>query len=84
MANWVWLNIPLGAVIFLAVAGIPLWLVIKHPDTGPYAGAANRMVPARARAARAAAGSAARRPEAARGQRLSPAMEAAGGTRASA
>jgi hypothetical protein len=31
---WFWLNIPLGAVIFLAIVGIPLWLVIKHPDTG--------------------------------------------------
>jgi hypothetical protein len=32
---WVWLNIPLGALIFLAVAGIPMWLVIKRPDAGP-------------------------------------------------
>ncbi len=34
MPVWFWLNIPLGAVIFLAIVGIPLWLVIKHPDTG--------------------------------------------------
>src|SRR5260370_38558666 len=27
--NWFWLNIPLGALIFLAVVGIPAWLVIK-------------------------------------------------------
>jgi hypothetical protein len=30
---WFWLNIPLCALIFGAVCGIPLWLVIKHPDT---------------------------------------------------
>jgi hypothetical protein len=30
---WFWLNIPLCAVIFGAVCGIPMWLVIKHPDT---------------------------------------------------
>ena len=64
--------------------GIPLWLIIEDPHTGLDAAAANRMVPARARAARAAAGSAARQPGAARGQRLSPAMGAAGSTRASA
>ncbi len=40
--NWVWLNIPLGTAIFAAVAGIPLWLVIKRPDTGPVAGAGQR------------------------------------------
>jgi hypothetical protein len=33
--NWIWLNMPLGALIFLATAGIPLWMVIKHPDAGP-------------------------------------------------
>ncbi len=30
--NWFWLNIPLASVIFLAMAGIPLWMVIRHPD----------------------------------------------------
>jgi hypothetical protein len=40
--NWIWLNMPLGALIFLAVAGIPLWMVIRHPDTGPDAQAARR------------------------------------------
>jgi hypothetical protein len=29
--DWFWLNLPLAAVIFAAVTGIPLWLVIKHP-----------------------------------------------------
>ena len=30
--NWLWLNIPLMAVFFLAFAGIPLWLVLRRPD----------------------------------------------------
>jgi len=30
--NWMWLNIPLMAVVFLAVAGIPLWLVLRRPE----------------------------------------------------
>jgi len=33
--NWFWINVPLMAVFFLAMTGIPLWLVFKHPDTGP-------------------------------------------------
>lgn len=33
--NWFWLNIPLGAVFFLAIAGIPFWMVIRHPDYRP-------------------------------------------------
>jgi hypothetical protein len=32
--TWFWLNIPLAAVIFAAIVGVPLWLVFKHPDTG--------------------------------------------------
>jgi hypothetical protein len=32
---WFWLNIPLMALISGAVCGIPVWLVIKHPDTVP-------------------------------------------------
>jgi hypothetical protein len=34
MGSWFWLNIPLCAVMFSAVVGIPLRMVIKHPDTG--------------------------------------------------
>jgi hypothetical protein len=30
--NWFWLNVPLMALFFLAVAGIPLWLVLRRPD----------------------------------------------------
>jgi hypothetical protein len=33
--NWLWINIPLMAVFFLAMTGIPLWLVVRHPDRGP-------------------------------------------------
>jgi Flp pilus assembly protein TadB len=33
--NWLWINIPLMAVFFLATTGIPLWLVFKHPDRRP-------------------------------------------------
>ncbi len=31
MASWLWLNVPLMAVFFLATAGIPLWLVLRRP-----------------------------------------------------
>ena len=34
MSTWFWLNIPLGVATFSAVVGIPLWMVIKRPDTG--------------------------------------------------
>jgi hypothetical protein len=33
--SWIWLNIGPGALFFLAMAGIPLWMVIKRPDQGP-------------------------------------------------
>jgi hypothetical protein len=33
--NWLWINIPLMAVFFLATAGVPLWLVFRHPDRRP-------------------------------------------------
>ena len=38
--NWILLNIPLGVAFFLAITGIPLWMVIKHPDRGPARGQA--------------------------------------------
>jgi len=34
MATYLWLNVPLMALIFAAMCGIPLWMVIKRPDTG--------------------------------------------------
>jgi hypothetical protein len=33
--NWFWMNVPLMVVFAAAWTGIPLWLVVKHPDTGP-------------------------------------------------
>ena len=45
--NWLWLNIPLMAVFSVAVAGIPLWLVLRRPDFGPaHAGRPEEAVPA--------------------------------------
>jgi hypothetical protein len=32
---WFWMNVPLAAAFFAAWTAIPLWLVLKHPDTGP-------------------------------------------------
>jgi hypothetical protein len=32
---WFWLNVPLMILMFGAVCGIPVWLVIKRPDTVP-------------------------------------------------
>jgi hypothetical protein len=32
--TWFWLNIPLAALIFAAIVGIPMWMVFKRPDTG--------------------------------------------------
>jgi hypothetical protein len=33
--SWFWLNVPLMSVFFLATAGIPMWLTLRHPETGP-------------------------------------------------
>jgi len=33
--NWFWLNVPLMAMFFLATTGIPLWLVLRRPETRP-------------------------------------------------
>ncbi len=38
MTLMVWLTLPICAVIFLAVAGIPLWLVLRRPEQGPVSG----------------------------------------------
>jgi hypothetical protein len=35
MATWFWLNIPIMVLAFAAIAGIPYWLVFKHPDHSP-------------------------------------------------
>lgn len=39
MGTWFWLNVPLMALIFSAAVTIPLWMVIKRPDTGDDAAA---------------------------------------------
>jgi hypothetical protein len=30
--TWFWLNVPACALIFTAVAGMPLWMVLKRPE----------------------------------------------------
>jgi hypothetical protein len=35
MTSLVWANFPLALLFLLAWSGIPLWIVIKHPDTQP-------------------------------------------------
>jgi hypothetical protein len=54
---WFWLNIPLAALFLTATAGIPIWMVIKHPDTAPDFSAAPQPAEAgtRTRAAQVAA-----------------------------
>jgi hypothetical protein len=53
---WLWLNIPLMALMFGAVCGIPVWLVIKHPDTAPMPVGGGDTVPQARPAAHAAPG----------------------------
>jgi hypothetical protein len=38
--TWLLLNVPLMIMFFALWAGIPVWLVLKHPDTGPAVAAA--------------------------------------------
>ena len=33
--SWFWLNVPAAAVIFSAMSGIPLYMVLRHPNWGP-------------------------------------------------
>jgi len=49
--TWLLLNIPLMILFFAVWAGIPLWLVRKHPDRKPTLAAAPvvRRLPARDR-----------------------------------
>jgi hypothetical protein len=35
MSTWILLNFAWGALFVVAVVGVPLWLVIARPDTGP-------------------------------------------------
>jgi hypothetical protein len=43
---WFMLNIPLAVAIFLAITGIPIALVIRHPDQRPTPAAAAGRGPA--------------------------------------
>ena len=35
MTMWLWVNLGLGSLFVMAIVGVPLWLVIAHPDTAP-------------------------------------------------
>ena len=41
-AEFLWINIPLMALFFAAITGIPMWMVLRRPDTDP---SENRSVP---------------------------------------
>jgi len=48
-AQVLWMNIPLMVLAFGAWVGVPLWIVLRHPDRPPRE---NRAVPAYLRASR--------------------------------
>jgi hypothetical protein len=33
--TWLLLNVPLAVLFFALWVSVPMWLVLKHPDTGP-------------------------------------------------
>jgi hypothetical protein len=35
MSAWLWVNFSLAALFVLAIVGVPLWLVLRRPDTAP-------------------------------------------------
>ena len=39
--TWIMVNVPLMVVFVALMAGIPTWLVLKHPDTRPTRAAAS-------------------------------------------
>ena len=45
--NWFWMNIPAALVFFGLWSGIPMWLVLRHPDRGPAPLAVRSAAPAR-------------------------------------
>jgi hypothetical protein len=45
--NWFLLNGLLAAAFFGAWVGIPLWMIVKHPDTGPSLSAADARLDAK-------------------------------------
>jgi hypothetical protein len=32
--SWIWLNMPFALVIVAFTVGLPLWVIIKHPEGG--------------------------------------------------
>lgn len=58
-----WLNIPLCVLAFGLMTGVPLWMVLRHPDRSP---AETRSVPAYIKRRASAAVPAARRPRVSR------------------
>ena len=51
--NWFLLNVPLAAAFVGAWVGIPLWMIVKHPDTGPSLSAAGACPDAKSALAKA-------------------------------
>lgn len=51
--NWFWINIPLALVFLGLWIGVPMWMVIKHPDqrSAPAAAATGLPAPAGPKAA---------------------------------
>jgi hypothetical protein len=49
--TWIWLNIPAAALFVGLWAGVPLWMVLRHPDVGPDGAAAPAAATVRARRA---------------------------------
>jgi hypothetical protein len=45
--SWFWMNMPLAVAFFGVWVGVPMWLVLKHPDRGPAPVAAQAPVQAR-------------------------------------
>jgi hypothetical protein len=50
--TWLLMNVPLMILFFALWVGVPLWLVLKHPDTKPTLAAASAVRTLAPRAAR--------------------------------
>jgi hypothetical protein len=33
--SWFWMNIPLAVAFFGVWVGVPMWLILRHPDQAP-------------------------------------------------
>lgn len=56
MTTMLWINIPLALLFIAAVSGIPMWLIIRHPDRAPDHSDARSYLRAREELERDAAG----------------------------